>query len=253
MQVCGTGTARKWVAAAADLFGGTACDCPIGNGKNGACAALDGKGITGPVVVMLRGCDLECMLRRALAQGSYICYALDENFDIAALRRPHPVLGATGLIAGLCLSARTTYELPVASIIANTVAQHAHLSDVTRLNMDIALSEAVANALLHGCLELDSPEERFDPAFVAEIESRIDNPVYSSRPIWVAVYRDMNAETGSTLRVLVADEGAGFQPKTHLDFSSPECASRGTGLIHAAADEVTYSDNGRCLEMKFSL
>lgn len=251
MQVCGNGAARKWVAAAADLFGGTACDCPIG-GENGTCPALDGKAGEGPFVVLMKGCDLECMLRRAVGLGDCICYALDDNFDISALRRPHRVLTGPGLLAGLCLSARTAYELPVASIIANAVAPRARLSDVTRLNVDIALSEAIANALLHGCLELDSPDERFDPAFVAEIERRIDDPRYSSRPVWVAVYRENDAKE-PRLRVLVADEGAGFRPGSRPDLTNPESASRGTGLIYAAADEVTYSENGRCLEMKFSL
>jgi anti-sigma regulatory factor (Ser/Thr protein kinase) len=241
MQVCGTGTDPSWVEVAARLLGGSVVDCatltsaPRGDGADGDC-------------VRLLGAPTEKTLADALAGTAAICYILDKDFDIGALRKPHRILAPANRALGLCLSARTAYELPIGSVAASALAGNLAMPGSTQLNIDIALNEAIANALLHGCLDLQTPEDRFDPAFIDAIERRIADPVFASRPIWVAAHK-----SGDGLTVSVADEGKGFTPPAAPDLENPEKASRGTGLIHAAADHVEYRDHGRCLEMKFSL
>lgn len=242
MDVCGNGTDPAWIEAAAAVFGGNVQNCPADPPRPGEPACEDARDLA-----VLLTAPSEKDVVNAVVDGIGVCYVLGTDFDISALRPPHRCF--EGATKGLCISARSAYDLPVGSIVADALGAKFDLSAKARLNIDIALTEAVANALIHGCLDLKSPHERFDPAFVTDIETRIGNSAYGSLPIWIAICDD----NGDALVITVVDEGRGFQPRTDLNFDDPLDASRGIGLIHSAADAVAFSDNGRCLEMKFSL
>jgi serine/threonine-protein kinase RsbW len=59
------------------------------------------------------------------------------------------------------------------------------------------------------------------------------------------------------LRVVVEDEGEGFDPASIPDPTTAERllseSGRGIFLMRAFADEVTYQKGGRCVELKFQL
>ncbi len=92
----------------------------------------------------------------------------------------------------------------------------------------ISLTEAVNNAIIHGNKE--------DRDKYVEIEIN---------------------QTVKGLSFLVSDEGKGFNPKNVPDPTSPEnigcCGGRGVFLMKQLADKVEYHDNGRKVEIHFTV
>ncbi len=92
----------------------------------------------------------------------------------------------------------------------------------------VAITEAVSNAIIHG--------NRQDP----------------SKRVHLLVERLSGAPW---LRVIVEDEGEGFDPNAIPDPTSEERllveSGRGVFLMRAFADEVNYQKGGRCVELKF--
>ena len=92
----------------------------------------------------------------------------------------------------------------------------------------VAITEAVSNAIIHGNKQDASKKVRL----------LLERPAQTP---W--------------LRVVVEDEGEGFDPDTIPDPTSEERllseSGRGIFLMRAFADEVTYQKGGRCVELKF--
>ncbi|MCO6463447.1 MAG: ATP-binding protein [Saprospiraceae bacterium] len=92
----------------------------------------------------------------------------------------------------------------------------------------ISLTEAVNNAIIHGNKRDESKK--------------------------VHIYVQSN-EDGITFKV--EDEGAGFNPTKVPDPTCPEnidcCGGRGVYIMKALADDISFYDNGRSVEMFFSL
>lgn len=93
-----------------------------------------------------------------------------------------------------------------------------------RLNLRVALGEAVANAILYG--------NREDP------EKRVR----------------VSAELGAgAARVVVTDEGTGFDPEAVEDPTEPEnrarSGGRGVFLLRALADEVEFNETGNAVTL----
>jgi serine/threonine-protein kinase RsbW len=95
-------------------------------------------------------------------------------------------------------------------------------------NMLLASVEAVTNAIEHGN-NLDERKE-------VNIEAH---------------------KCRSVFKLLIKDEGKGFNPDRLPDPTTPEFREqpdgRGVFLMKKLADEVNYSDGGRCVEMHFTL
>ena len=92
----------------------------------------------------------------------------------------------------------------------------------------ISLTEAVNNAIIHGNKE--------DQNKYVEIELN---------------------KTTQGISFVISDQGLGFNPKTIPDPTRPEnigcCGGRGVFLIKQLADRVEYRDNGRKVEIHFSV
>ena len=108
----------------------------------------------------------------------------------------------------------------------NQVIAAYSLSDDLRGNLLISLTEAVTNAIRHG--------------------NRCD----VDKTVTVEVWR-----RHADLRVVVTDEGEGFEPKALPDPTSPEFleqeGGRGVFLMRALSDEIRYLDEGRRVEMRY--
>jgi serine/threonine-protein kinase RsbW len=94
------------------------------------------------------------------------------------------------------------------------------------MNLPLAVDEAVSNAIIHG--------NRRDARKRVEIEGSID---------------------GGMLRIRVRDEGQGFLPgERRHDPADPKAlmasSGRGLFLIESVMDEVRYTEDGRCIEMR---
>ena len=92
----------------------------------------------------------------------------------------------------------------------------------------ISLTEAVNNAIIHGNKE--------DQDKYVEIELN---------------------KTNQGLTFVISDQGLGFNPQTIPDPTKPEnigcCGGRGVFLMKQLADRVEYMDNGRKVEIHFSV
>lgn len=125
----------------------------------------------------------------------------------------------------LALPSRMSAVNEVESFV-NAVIDEYRLSDDLRGNLLISLTEAVTNAIRHG--------NRCD------VEKKVTVEVWRRR---------------ADLRVVVTDEGEGFEPKALPDPTSPEFleqeGGRGVFLMRALSDEIRYHSEGRCVEMRY--
>jgi serine/threonine-protein kinase RsbW len=96
--------------------------------------------------------------------------------------------------------------------------------DRLRLNFRVGLTEALANAMLYGNCR--------DPQKRVRLEARLSR---------------------CEIRIVVTDEGRGFDPDTVLDPTLPanraRTGGRGIFLIHQLMDRVEYNERGNSITM----
>jgi CheY-like chemotaxis protein len=123
-----------------------------------------------------------------------------------------------------------------------------------RLQLGVALKEAMLNALFHGNLEITAEQTaEVQDMLIGEddlslVEQRRAEPPYRDRRIFVDV-RISPAET----RFVIRDQGAGFD---HVSVPSPDDPGtldgdrgRGMSLMYRFMDEVTYNQAGNEVTM----
>jgi CheY-like chemotaxis protein len=138
---------------------------------------------------------------------------------------------------------------PLVDVVQRLV-EKVQLCDVTgRVRIGIALEEALLNALYRGNLELSFEQMQEDRANLLQglsmglAEQRRTEPPYGERKIFVKVH-----VSPEELRLLVRDEGPGFDVVPVADSDDPSALARvgGRGLVlmRTFMDEVTYNDTG---------
>jgi anti-sigma regulatory factor (Ser/Thr protein kinase) len=124
------------------------------------------------------------------------------------------------------------------------------LSEEELKKLELALDEALANAVDHGNLELDSKlreelDEEGKDKFSSLREYRLGDNQFASRFVYVNVKADKLG-----VEVCVTDEGAGFDASSEntnfleTDIELPKCSGRGLLLIKAASDRVQFNEKG---------
>jgi CheY-like chemotaxis protein len=118
-----------------------------------------------------------------------------------------------------------------------------------RVRLAVALEEALVNAMHHGNLELDSKLRGEDhQAYLVELERRRSAPPYCDRRIRVTMEL-----TTAELRVVIEDEGSGFDPGSLPDPTDPDFLDRphgrGVMLMRSFMDEVNYEAGGTRVEL----
>jgi anti-sigma regulatory factor (Ser/Thr protein kinase) len=108
----------------------------------------------------------------------------------------------------------------------------------------LALQEAILNAMHHGNLELDSRLRQGDERDYRRLaNARRTLPPYVGRRVHVEARLD-----AEMARVVVRDEGRGFDPTRLPDPTMTHCLERPSGrgllLIRTYMDEVTYNATG---------
>lgn len=124
-----------------------------------------------------------------------------------------------------------------------------HKLDIRHIG--VCLHEALANAVIHGNLEIssaiknDSPE-RFDD-LVAEREQ---HEHFGGRQVRIDCH-----VTPSALQFTVADEGAGFRPEfvTQFDPGGLFPSGRGILIMQAFMDDVSWNEKGNCVTLTKTL
>jgi CheY-like chemotaxis protein len=115
--------------------------------------------------------------------------------------------------------------------------------DSTRLQVNIALREALANAALHGNLELDSALRGLSGEWEHTLAQRLDSDPYRQRRVQLDVQLDTSQVT-----LTVSDEGAGFDvarmEKLADELELDRVHGRGLLLMRTFMDEVTHNPSG---------
>lgn len=121
-----------------------------------------------------------------------------------------------------------------------------------RIQVAVALREALVNAIVHGNLEVCSTLLDEDPsAFQALVERRRRESPYRDRRVYVTA-----RETRTEATYVVRDEGPGFDPRDlpdPTDLANLEKPSgRGLMLIRTFMDEVRHNEKGNeiCMVMR---
>lgn len=118
-----------------------------------------------------------------------------------------------------------------------------------RVNMGIAVEEALLNAMIHGNLEIgpEVREEGFEQ-YEAVVAQRQKQSPYRERTITVVC---AFSATDATIRVI--DEGPGFDVSSLPDPTRPEnlgkSGGRGLLLIRAFLDDVQFNEKGNEIRM----
>jgi len=122
-------------------------------------------------------------------------------------------------------------------------------SNRDRLQIGMALDEALVNAMHHGNLEVESVLKRVDEVdYYNLIEKRLAEEPYCSRRVNIEVeYSDEH------ICIQVSDEGPGFDPAGIPDPTAPEnlhqISGRGIFLIRNFMDQVAHNRVGNQITM----
>lgn len=139
-------------------------------------------------------------------------------------------------------------QLHLAGRILQAIAARRTLVGAQRDDMELALHEAISNAVVHGNLQVEGMKGLSVAAlerFSHDLAERMADPAYANRRVEVAAWLEDDAVT-----VEVADEGSGFARPEHIDYGA---SGRGLDLIAAIAEEIQLLDSGRRIRMRFPL
>lgn len=152
----------------------------------------------------------------------------------------------------LVTPSRVRYLAPIRDHLNACYAAACRQHDVNRLNLDLCLSEALANAVIHGNLEVPSSLKQDDwTKFDALLAERESDPAYAERTVSVSYERSEDR-----LSFVIADQGRGFDPSGLPDPNDPAAmlsSGRGLLLIRSFMDEVSWNDTGNAIVMAKNL
>ena len=138
---------------------------------------------------------------------------------------------------------------PLVNLVQQMVSGMNLVDFTGRLQIGVALKEAILNALFHGSLEITPRHmEQMEQTLLQEgdeslVEKRGSELPYSDRRIYVAVVLSKHEA-----RFTVRDQGPGFDVSKVPDLDEPGALEpegrRGLSLIRTFMDEVTFNDAG---------
>jgi CheY-like chemotaxis protein len=138
---------------------------------------------------------------------------------------------------------------PLLSAVERRLAVGHVVDPTARIQLSVAIREAIVNAMLHGNLELSSSLKESDPEAHDRLSAeRRDLAPYRARRVRVSV-----VQTAEDVTCVVSDEGPGFDLSVVPDPTDPanleRVSGRGLFLIRNFMSEVTHSDGGRTITM----
>lgn len=152
----------------------------------------------------------------------------------------------------LSLTTATAIGLRSAVLVCDALHERGVLPKVRRPNVELCLHEAIANALVHGNLGVDSSHKSKPEGykvFSHLISERLRDP--SARQRRVEVFARWDREH---LDIGVADQGSGFDISTlPVEADDGKPSGRGFLFMRALATSVTISDGGRCTSLRFPI
>ncbi|MDQ2105944.1 ATP-binding protein [Azospirillum isscasi] len=163
-------------------------------------------------------------------------------------------LGAPPVEQGfyLSLTTGTAYGLQCAVLVCDELARRGVLTPERRGNIELCLHEAIANAIVHGNLEIPSATKDQPDGyrlFSRLLRERLGDGAVRQRRI------DIFARwTSEGLTIAVVDQGNGFDTTAlPQDTDSGAHSGRGFLFMRALARRINVTDGGRCTLLQFDL
>jgi len=234
IKLCGDGVSEATLAELADSAG-----CAIVGGDCAAGAPDDDSRLA----VIVGDVDEE-RLSRALRAPVAACIEADGGLE--------PVFAAIperGLLVSL--TTVTAYGLEVARALCQAVAERTSLDENVHQVMELALHEALVNAMVHGNLEIGSlNKDSLDDfiQFCQTIETRLNDGHFGGRRVTILTTWD-----DGEVVVTIDDEGPGYDAAIldrPIDLNKK--SGRGLFLIRDICKETAMENGGRRLVMRFA-
>ncbi len=139
---------------------------------------------------------------------------------------------------------------PLVGFLQENLSRIGFATQPERMQIAMALSEAISNAMIHGNLEVSSELRKNSHAdYDTLIRERTTEAPYSSRRVRLSV-----RENPTQVEYVIADEGPGFDTAEGPDPTAPENllkpSGRGLFLIRTFMDAVTFNDAGNEIRMR---
>lgn len=152
----------------------------------------------------------------------------------------------------LSLTTRTAFGAQCALLVCDALVHRGVLTEARRSAVELCLHEAVANAIVHGNLEIaSSAKDKPDGyrVFSQLVGERLRDPAMADRRTDIfARWQD------SGLVIAVSDQGGGFDTAIlPPDAGGAARSGRGFIFMRALAQEVTVTDGGRCTSLRFEV
>ena len=142
-----------------------------------------------------------------------------------------------------------TLIVPLVGYLQQQITQRGICDESQKMHIGVALEEALANAYYHGNLEVCSElkEDDYEAYEKLSAERAVTSP-YCDRSIFVT------AEfTPDEAKIVIRDEGPGFDPGSLPDPTDPanleRASGRGVLLMRTFMDDIQYNDQGNEVTM----
>ena len=179
-------------------------------------------------------------LAAALAPPATLC------IDLACAESAVPPIRASLLLR---LSTAAATRLDAANAFCSALADRAPYLTRDLGDVRYAVHEAIANAVMHGNLGLDSAM-RSDMAglsrFAEAMEQRLADPAHARLPVVIAA-RSLDGR----VLISVEDQGRGFRPQDIRRPASAASGGMGLAIIAKCCRRLRFSKGGRRITMMF--
>lgn len=196
--------------------------------------------------ISLLGVVTQDSLNAALRAPARACYEVS-GYDEGDFATWLNVSSAPSTILSISLSTASAYAIDLTLAFCTALSDRVVIPETHRGDMELALQEALSNAILHGNLEVDgflrASAEDF-AVYTQTIQDRLTNLPYGARRIELAA-----DWTDDEITISLHDQGPGYKEPPMLETSKN---NRGLELIGQLAASVEVLDNGRHIVMKFA-
>ena len=165
---------------------------------------------------------------------------------------------ASGEISAYAITSSIELKIPsddalISSVITRletTMAELELFDEGERMQIAMALDEALTNAIVHGNLEVSSELRQADDGkdYYDLVRKRKAESPYCDRSVFIRL--DVSP---SEAKFFIRDEGSGFDPGKLCDPTDPEnlekAGGRGLLLINAFMDKVSHNQSGNEITM----
>ncbi len=145
----------------------------------------------------------------------------------------------------ITIHSQTALIATVGSFLQDRIKLFCHLSKIDEHRIILCLHEALANAVIHGNLEIPSALKNESPEqFEQLLKDRETLPEFENRTVSIRCQI-----TTEHLKFEIEDQGQGFDPQIIQDPDPMDVTGRGILIITAFMDEVFWNETGNRITM----